>query len=47
MAALGRTMSFFVPDEQARQPPRDLLADLQQVQLPARADRTLDLRIVA
>src|SRR6516225_5724058 len=32
---VGRPMSFPAADEQARQPPRDLLADLQEIQLTA------------
>src|SRR6516162_1387744 len=45
--ALGGPASFLVADEQARQPSRDLLADLQEIQLAARADWTLDLEVVA
>jgi hypothetical protein len=33
--ALGGPASFFVADEQARQPSRDLLADFQEIQLAA------------
>src|SRR3974377_2146562 len=45
--AMGRPASFFVADEQAGQPSRDLLADLQESHLASRANRTLDLKVVA
>jgi hypothetical protein len=35
VTALGGPMSFLIAGEQARQPSRDLLADLQKVQLTA------------
>src|SRR3974377_1129030 len=45
--AMGRPASFFVADEQAGQPSRDLLADLQESHLASRANRTLDLKVVS
>src|SRR5262249_12506757 len=45
--AMGRPAAFLIADEQARQPSRELLADLEEIQLAARADRTLDLEVVA
>src|SRR5262249_51409894 len=44
--AVGRPASFLVEDEQARQPSRDLLADLQEIQLASGADWTLDLEVI-
>src|SRR5262252_10819636 len=45
--AMGWAASFLVADEQARQSSRELLADLEESQLAARTDRTLDLEVVA
>src|SRR5262249_54332022 len=45
--AMGRAAAFLVADEQAREPSRELLADLEEIQLAARTDRTLDLEVVA
>src|SRR6516165_227077 len=45
--AMCRTATVVVEDEQAGQPSRNLLTDLQEIQLAARADRTLDLEVVA
>src|SRR5215468_3664221 len=45
--AMSRAASVLVADEQARQPSRELLADLEESQLASRADRTLDLEVVA
>src|SRR5262249_40936607 len=45
--AMGRPASLLVAGEQAGQPSRELLADYQEVQLATRADRTLDLEVVA
>src|SRR5262249_17058223 len=47
MIAVGRPASLLVADEQARQPSRDLLTDLQEIQLAPRADWALDLEVVA
>src|SRR5215475_10554416 len=45
--AMSRAASVLVADEQARQPSRELLADLEEIQLAARSDRTLDFEVVA
>src|SRR5262249_35302682 len=45
--AMGRPASLLVEDEQARQPSRKLLADLQKIQLASRANWALDFEVVA
>src|SRR5262245_27344385 len=41
--AVGRPALIFVTYEQTRQPSRDVLADLQEIQLASRSDWTLHL----
>ena len=45
--AVTGAASLCVEDEQSRHPSRELLADLQEIHLAARADRTLNPEVVA